>query len=46
MITLEEFKKMLPSDRDFTDEEILKLHKVMTTFADFAYKDWIEKRKR
>lgn len=43
-VSLEEMKDMMPDDREYTDIEIEKTRDIMETFANFAYKNWIEKR--
>lgn len=45
MITLEEFIKILgPEAKTLSETEINLLYKIHTTFADFAYKSWINER--
>jgi len=44
MIPLEDFKKMLPTDRNFTEEEILKMREQITDLADFLVKMCIDKK--
>ncbi len=46
MITFDEFKKILTKEEleEFSDLELERMYEIATTFADFAYKDWIEHR--
>lgn len=48
MLTFEEFKKILTVDelQKFSEFELEKLYQISTTFADFAYKSWINSRNK
>jgi hypothetical protein len=43
MMPLEDFKKMIPADRNFTEEEILKMREQITDLAEFLVKIKIDK---
>ncbi|MEK7572689.1 MAG: hypothetical protein AAB493_02450 [Patescibacteria group bacterium] len=43
MMPLEDFKKMLPADRNFTEEEILKMREQITDLANFLVKMCVDK---
>ena len=45
-LSIEEMKNMMPDDREYTDAEVEKARDIMETFANFAYKNWIEERNR
>lgn len=43
-IPIEDFKKMLPKESDFTEEEILKMREQITDLAYFLVKMSIKKK--
>jgi len=45
MIPLEKLKKLMPKDREYSDEEIIKIGKNMEDFAQLIFDDWLENRK-
>ena len=46
MISLEEFKKLLPTDREYSEEEIAKLRENLEGLAELAFETWLEDRKK